>query len=219
MSGVSVWDTAAKEDIGTLRQRFKILERSSYANSRMTMPDDSVGMVAERAPPLFGGIILIAIGIIVPFFIASVEPMEGSNLIFMILVPLVFCGLGLFVLSRHLRGDKWLFIHETHLELRHEKSDKGIPEAYKHIPLSDVVKILSHERVSESTDEDGGTQISVSQVTSILVYNPDEPDSRKNQELCLCATDIGSPSREESDAIAAALNLLILGTPLPSSAE
>ena len=82
-----------------------------------------------------------------------------------------------------------------------------------------MVKIISHERITESTDEDGGTQISVSQVTSILVYNPDEPDSRKNQELCLCATDIGSPSREESDAIAAALNLLILGTPLPSSAE
>ena len=219
MSGENVWDAATKGDIGTLRERFKTLERSTYANPRMTMPDDSVGMVAERAPPLLGGIISIAVGILVPFFIASQEPMEGPILILMILVPLAFCGGGLFLLSRHFRGDKWLFIHETHLELRHEKSEKGIPEAHKHIPLSDVVKILSHERVSESTDEDGDTQMSVSQVTSILVYNPDEPQSRKNQELCLCVTDIRSPTRDESDAIAAALNLLVLGTPLPSSTE
>lgn len=219
MSGVSVWDTGTKEDIGTLRQRFKTLEHSTYANPRMTMPDDSVGMVAERAPPLLGGIIFIAVGILVPFFIASQEPLEGPVLILMILVPLAFCSVGLFVLRRHLRGDKWLFIHQTHLELRHEKSDKGIPEPFKHIPLSDVVKILSHKRISESTDEDGSTQISVSHVTSILVYNPDEPESKKNQELCLCATDIGSPTKDESDAISAALNLLILGTPLPSSAE
>lgn len=219
MSGDSVWDAADKRDIGTLRERFTTLERSTYASPRMTMLDDSVGMVAERAPPLIGAIITIAIGILVPFFIASQEPMEGPILIFMILVPLAFCGGGLFLLSRHFRGDKWLFIHENHLELRHEKSEKGIPEAHKHIPLSDVVKIISHERISESHDQDGSTEISVSPVTSILVYNPDEPGSRENQELCLCATDIGSPTSEESDAIAAALNLLILGTPLPSSAE
>ena len=219
MNGDSVWDAADKRDIGTLRERFTTLERSTYANPRMTMLDDSVGMVAERAPPLFGGIISIAIGILVPFFIASQEPMEGSILIFMIVVPLAFCGFGLFLFSRHFRGDKWLFIHETHLELRHEKSEKGIPEAYKHIPLSDVVKIISHERISESTDEDGSTEISVSQVTSILVYNPDEPESRTDTELSNCVTDIRSQTREESDAIAAALNLLILGTSLPSSAE
>ena len=110
-------------------------------------------------------------------------------------------------------------LFQTHLELRHEKSEKGIPEAYKHIPLSDVVKIISHERISESTDEDGSTEISVSQVTSILVYNPDEPESRTDTELSNCVTDIRSQTREESDAIAAALNLLILGTSLPSSAE
>lgn len=219
MSDDSVWDAADKRDIGTLRERFKILERSTYANPRMNMLDDSVGMVAERAPPLIGAIIAIATGILVPLFIVSVEPMEGPILIFMIVVPLAFCGGGLFLLSRHFRGDKWLFIHENHLELRHEKSEKGIPEAYKHIPLSDVVKIISHERISESTDEDGSAQISVSQVTSILVYNPDEPESRKNQELCQCVTDIRSRTREESDAIAAALNLLILGTPLPSQSS
>lgn len=219
MSDDSVWDAADTRDIGTLRERFTTLERSTYANPRMTMLDDSVGMVAERAPPLIGAIITIAIGILVPFFISSQESMEGPILIFMFLVPLAFCGGGLFLLSRHFRGDKWLFIHENHLEFRLEKSEKGIPEAHKHILSSDVVKIISHERISETMDEDGSTDISVSQVTSILVYNPDEPESRTDTELSNCVTDIRSRTREESDAIAAALNLLILGTPLPSQSS
>ena len=112
-----------------------------------------------------------------------------------------------------------LFIHESHLELRHAKSEKGIPKEYKYILPSDVIKIISHERVTESTDQDGSTSISVNQVTSILVYNADEPESRTNQEFCLCVADIPSSSKEESDAISAALNFLILVIPLPSSVE
>ena len=132
---------------------------------------------------------------------------------------LVFSGAGAFLLRKHYRGDKWLFIHETHLELRYEKSEKGIPDEYKYILHSDVVKIISHERVTESTDQDGSTSTYVNQVTSILVYNAKKPESRTNQELCLCVTDIPSSSKEESDAIAAALNFLILDTPPPSSVE
>jgi hypothetical protein len=51
------------------------------------------------------------------------------------------------------------------------------------------------------------------------VYNKDEPESRTDQELCLCVTDIPSSTKEESDAIAAALNFLILATPPQSSVE
>jgi len=186
----------------------------------MTMHNDSVGIVAVRAPSLIMGVVSFAVGILTTLFLTT-QVTSGPDpiWIFIILVPLAFCGAGLFLLRQHFRGDKWLFIHENHLELRHEKSEKGIPEAYKHIPHSDVVKIISHERISESTDQDGSTEISVSQVTSLLVYNSDEPESRTDQELCLCVADIGSPTRKESDAIAAALNFLILGTPLPSSSE
>ena len=135
------------------------------------------------------------------------------------LVLLVFSGASLFLLGRQLRGDKWLFIHENHLELRHEKSEKGIPKEYKHIPFSDVVKIISHERVSERPDSDGSSTTSVSDVTSILVYNPDYPESRTEQEFCLCMTDIRSLTKAESDAVAVALNFLILGTPLPPKTD
>ena len=67
-------------------------------------------------------------------------------------------------------------------------------------------------------ESDGRTSTSVYYVTSIFVYDPDEPESRINQELCL-DLDIRSSSIKESDAIAVALNFLILGTPLPSSIE
>ena len=220
MSDDSVWDAADKRDIGTLRERFKVLERSTYANPRMTMLDDSVGMVAERAPPLIMAIIMTAVGILTPLFVNSqFGPLGAPDIILLGVVLFVFGGAGLLLISRHFRGDKWLFIHESHLEFRHEKSEKGIPEAHKHILSSDVVKIISHERISETMDEDGSTDISVSQVTSILVYNPDEPESRTDTELSNCVTDIRSRTREESDAIAAALNLLILGTPLPSQSS
>lgn len=220
MNGGGIWDAASDVDIGTLRERFRTLERSIFASPRMTMHNDSVGIVAVRAPSLIMGVVSFAVGILTTLFLTT-QVTSGPDpiWIFIILVPLAFCGAGLFLLRQHFRGDKWLFIHENHLELRHEKSEKGIPEAYKHIPHSDVVKIISHERISESTDQDGSTEISVSQVTSLLVYNSDEPESRTDQELCLCVADIGSPTRKESDAIAAALNFLILGTPLPSSSE
>ena len=220
MSGENVWDAATKGDIGTLRERFTTLERSTYANPRMTMLDDSVGMVAERAPPLIMAIIVTAVGILTPLFVKSqFGPLEAPDTILLGVILFVFGGAGLLLISRHFRGDKWLFIHENHLEFRLEKSEKGIPEAHKHILSSDVVKIISHERVSEKMDEDGSTDISVSQVTSILVYNPDEPESRTDTELSNCVTDIRSRTREESNAIAAALNLLILGTPLPSQSS
>jgi|TARA_B110000305_G_C19166368_1_gene505060 hypothetical protein len=216
MSGEGFWDVASKEDIGTLRERFNILERSTYTNPRMTMGNGSVGMDAERAPPLLGAIITIVIGIIVPPFVQmQFGPLDVLGFIMMGLVLLVFSGAGLFLLGRHLRGDKWLFIHENHLELRHEKSEKGIPKEYKHIPLSDVVKIISHERVSESPDSVEGSW----DVTSVLVYNPDYPESRTEQEFCLCMTDIRSSTKAESDAVAVALNFLILGTPLPPKTD
>ncbi|MDC1420350.1 hypothetical protein N8653_06500 [Euryarchaeota archaeon] len=221
MSGEGAWwDDASKENIESLRDRFNILESSTYASPRITMTNDSVDMVAERAPPLFGAIIIIAIGIITPLFVnTQFGPLGSLEFIFLGVVMLVFSGAGFLLLRQHFRGDKWLFIHETHLELRYAKSEKGIPKEYKYILPSDVIKIISHERVTESTDEDGSTSISVNQVTSILVYNADEPESRTNQELCLCMTDIPSSSKEESDAIAAALNFLILVIPLPSSIE
>lgn len=220
MSGQVVWDASSDVDIGSLRERFRILERSNFANPRMTMQNDSVGIVAVRAPALIMGVASLAVGILTTLFLTT-QVTSGPDpiWIFIILLPLLFCGAGLFLLRQHFRGDKWLFINENHLELRHEKSEKGIPERYKHIPFSDVIKIISHERITHSSDSDGSSQTSVSQVTSLLVYNSDEPESRTNQELCHCVTDIGSPTREESDAIAAALNFLILGTPLPSSAE
>ena len=221
MSGEGVWwDDASKENTESLRERFKFLESSVYASPRITMKNDSVGMVAEKAPPLFTAIIITAIGIITPFFInTQFGPLESLEFILLGVMMLVFSGAGAFLLRKHYRGDKWLFIHETHLELRYEKSEKGIPDEYKYILHSDVVKIISHERVTESTDQDGSTSTYVNQVTSILVYNTKKPESRTNQELCLCVTDIPSSSKEESDAIAAALNFLILDTPPPSSVE
>lgn len=217
MSGEGVWwDDSSKEKIGSLRERFNILESSTYASPRITMMNDSVGMVAERASPLFLAIISIAIGIITPLFVnTQFGPLESLDFIFLGATMLVFSGAGVFLLRQHFRGDKWLFIHETHLGLQYEKSEKGIPEEYKYVLPSDVVKILSHQRITESTDEDGSTSIYVNQVTSILVYNADEPESRTNKELCLCMIDIPSSSKKESDAIAAALNFLIFDTPLP----
>ena len=214
------WSNAGEENIGTLRERFNVLEKSPYASPRITMANDSVHMIAEKAPPIFMAIICIGIGIITPLFVnTQFGPLEGFDFVFLGAVMVVFSGACVLLLRHHLRGDKWLSIHETHLGLQYEKSDKGIPEEYKHILHSDVVKIISHERVTESTDEDGSTTTYVSQVTSILVYNKDEPESRTNQELCLCVTDIPSPTKEESDGIAAALNFLILATPPQSSVE
>ena len=184
------------------------------------MANDSVSMVAEKAPSIFAAIISIGIGITVPRLANSqYGPLEGFDFLLLGAVMVVFIGVGVLLLRRHLRGAKWLFIHETHLELRYEKSDKGIPEEYKHILHSDVVKIISHERITESTDQDGSTTTYVSHVTSILVYNKGEPESRTDHELCLCVADIPSSTKEESDAIAAALNFLILATPPQSSVE
>ena len=226
MSGEKVWwDDASKGNIGTLRERFNFLESSTYANPRMTMTNDSVGMIAQRAMPLFFGFIPLAFGTIplflIPSFLggASVASPEGLLVIsFAAVIMLSLGGSGVFLIRNHFRGDLWLFIHETHLELRHEKSEKGIPKEFKHILSSDVVKIFSEKYVSYSTDEDGLGSTSVDYLTSILVYDPDEPESRTNQELCL-DLDIHSPSIKESDAISVALNFLILGTPLPSSVE
>ena len=110
-------------------------------------------------------------------------------------------------------------VHEKHLELRHEKSEKGIPAEYKHVPVSNVVKILSHVRITEDSDSDGSSTTYENDVTSILLYNPDYPESRTDQEFCLCMTDIYSTTKAETDAITAALNFLIFGTPLPSKVE
>ena len=218
MNGGEVWwDDSSKGISESLRERFNILGNSPYASPRITMTNGSVVMVVGKAPSIFMAIIIGAIGIITPLFVnMSFGPMEGLDLIFLGIVMLAFTGTGVFLLILHFRGDKLLFIHENHLELRHEKSKKGIPEEYKYILLSDVVKIISHERVTESTDNDGSISTSVNQVTSILVYNADEPESRTNQELCLCMTDILSSTKEESDAIATALNFLILIMPPPS---
>ena len=214
------WSNAGEEQIGTLRERFNVLEKSPYASPRITMANDSVAIVAAKAPTILMAIISIGIGIITPLFVnTQFGPLEGFDFVFLGAVMVVFTGVGVLLLRQHLRGDKWLFIHETHLGLRYEKSDKGIPEEYKHILHSDVVKIISHERITESTDEDGSTTTYVSHVTSILVYNKDEPESRTDQELCLCVTDIPSSTKEESEAIAAALNFLILATPPQSSVE
>jgi hypothetical protein len=54
---------------------------------------------------------------------------------------------------------------------------------------------------------------------SILAYNPDYPESRTDPEFCRCMTDIHSSTKTESDAIAVALNFLILGSPLPAKAD
>ena len=221
MNGGEVWwDDSSKGNFESLRERFNILGNSPYASPRITMTNGSVVMVVGKAPSIFMAIIFGAIGIITPFFVnMNFGPLEGLEFIILGIVMLVFSGTGVFLLILHFRGDKLLFIHENHLELRHEKSKKGIPEDYKYILLSDVVKIISHERVTESTDNDGSISTSVNQVTSILVYNADEPESRTNQELCLCMTDILSSTKEESDAIATALNFLILIMPPPSSVE
>jgi hypothetical protein len=220
MSAEGFWDDASKGDIGTLRERFNILEGSTYASPRMTMRDGSVRMVAERAPPLIGALVAIAVGIILPFFVHNkFGPLEVTDSIMLGVVLLVFSGAGLLLLKQHLKGDKWLFIHEGHLELRYDKGGKGNSNETKHIPVSDVVKILSHERVSVHSDSDGSSTTSESDVTSILVYNPDHPESRTDLEFCRCMTDIHSSTKTESDAIAVALNFLILGTPLPSKAD
>jgi hypothetical protein len=214
------WDDASKEDIGTLSERFKIFEGSAYANPRMVMNEGSVRMVAERAPPLVGAIMAIGIGLILPFFVQmQFGPLETIEFILLGLVLLVFSGAGLLLLRQHLRGDKWLLVHEKHLELRHEKSEKGIPAEYKHVPVSNVVKILSHVRITEDSDSDGSSTTYENDVTSILLYNPDYPESRTDQEFCLCMTDIYSTTKAETDAITAALNFLIFGTPLPSKVE
>ncbi|MDB4865626.1 hypothetical protein OAI00_04600 [Euryarchaeota archaeon] len=224
MSGEEVWlDDANKENIETLRERFNILESSTYASPRITMKNDSVSMIAERALPLFFGFIPVAFGIIPFFFIAasgaSIASSEGLFLTSLaVVLMLFFGGTGIFMIRNHYRGDKWLFIHETHLELRHENSEKGILKEFKHILSSDIVKIISENYVTESTDEDGRNLTSVYYVTSILVYDPYEPESRTNQELCL-DLNIHSSSIKESDAISVALNFLILGIPLPSSTE
>ena len=226
MSVEGFWDDASKEDIGTLGERFKIFEHSTYANPRMTMNEGSVRMIAERAPPLIGAIMAIGIGLILPFYVQmQFGPLNTLDFILLGLVLLVFSGVGLLALRQHLRGDKWLFIHEKHLELRHEKSEKGIPAEYKHIPVSNVVKILSNVRITEDSDSHsdsdsyGSSTTSENDVTSILLYNPDYPESRTDQEFCLCMTDIHSTTKAESDAITAALNFLIFGTPLPSKVE
>ena len=127
--------------------------------------------------------------------------------------------MGVFMIRDHYRGDIWLFIHETHLELRHEKSEKGEFDEFKHILYSDIVKIISEKYVTESRSDSGihsTTSTETNYITTILVYDPDEPESRTNQELCL-DLDIPSSSIKESNAIAVALNFLILGTPLKSS--
>ena len=157
---------------------------------------------------------------VVPFFVQmQFGPLETLEFILLGLVLLVFSGAGLLLLRQHLRGDKWLFIHEKHIELRHEKSEKGIPAEYKHIPVSNVVKILSQVHITEDSDSDGSSTTYENDVTSILLYNPDYPESRTDQEFCLCMTDIHSTTKAESDAITAALNFLIFGTPLPSKSE
>ena len=226
MSGEGVWsDDESKENIETLRERFNILESSTYASPRITMKNDSVSMIAERALPLFFGFIPVAFGIIPFFFIptllggAPIASSEGLFLTSLAVVLMLFLGgTGIFMIRNHYRGDKWLFIHETHLELRHENSEKGILKEFKHILSSDIVKIISENYVTESTDEDGRNSTSVYYVTSILVYDPYEPESRTNQELCL-DLNIRSSSIKESDAISVALNFLILGIPLPSGTE
>jgi hypothetical protein len=224
MSVEGFWDDTSKEDIGTLGERFKIFEHSTYADPRMTMNEGSVRMIAERAPPLIGAVMAIGIGLIVPFFVQmQFGPLNIIDSILLGLVLLAFSGAGLILLRQHLRGDKWLFIHEKHIELRHEKSEKGIPAEYKHVPVSNVVKILSHVRITEDSDShsdsDGSYTTYENDVTSILLYNPDYPESRTDQEFCLCMTDIHSTTKAESDTITAALNFLIFGTPLPSKME
>lgn len=211
---------------GPLRERFNILESSTYASPRITMTNDSVGVFVESPPaPLFVAIIVFTIGIITlifgggAFLVNKVSPSWVMFLLFWALLMIFLFSVGGNLIWKHFLGDKWLFIHETHLELRYEKSEKGIPEEYKHILHSDVVKIISQERVTENSTSDYNTTYTIHPVTSMLVYNADEPESRTNQDLCLCVTDIPSSSKEESDAIAAALNFLILATPLPSSVE
>ena len=206
---------------GPLRERFNILESSTYASPRITMTNDSVSVFVESPPaPLFVAIIVFTIGIITLIFGGGaflVSKSLGFFIFWAVIMILLFVPGGN-LLWKHFLGDKWLFIHETHLEWRYEKSEKGIPEEYKHILHSDVVKIISQVRVRYNQGEHT-SNYTYHPVTSMLVYNADEPESRTNQDLCLCVTDIPSSSKEESDAIAAALNFLILATPLPSSVE
>ena len=103
MSGENVWDAATKGDIGTLRERFTTLERSTYANPRMTMLDESVGMVAERAPPLIMAIIVTAVGILTPLFVKSqFGPLEAPDTILLGVVLFVFGGAGLLLSLIHI---------------------------------------------------------------------------------------------------------------------
>ena len=101
MSGEGVWwDDASKENTKSLRERFKFLESSAYASPRITMKNDSVGIVAERAPPLVTAIIIIAIGIITPFFInTQFGPLESLEFILLGVIMLVFSGAGAFYLG------------------------------------------------------------------------------------------------------------------------
>ena len=205
---------------GPLRERFNILESSTYASPRITMTNDSVSVFVESPPaPLFVAIIVFTIGIITLIFGGGAFLVSKSLWFFIFwawLMILLFVAGGN-LLWKHFLGDKWLFIHETHLELRYEKSEKGIPEEYKHILHSDVVKIISQVRVRVDGDHD--STYTYHPVTSMQVYNADELNQELIKGSIFAWTDIPSSSKEESDAIAAALNFLILATPLPSSVE
>ena len=110
------WSNAGEENIGTLRERFNVLEKSPYASPRITMANDSVAIVAAKAPTILMAIISIGIGIITPLFVnTQFGPLEGFDFVFLGAVMVVFTGVGVLLLRQHLRGDKWLFIHETHL--------------------------------------------------------------------------------------------------------
>ena len=209
---------------GPLRERFNILESSTYASPRITMTNDSVSVFVESPPaPLFVAIIVFTIGIITlifgggAFLVSKVSPSWVMLLLFWAWLMILLFVAGGNLLWKHFLGDKWLFIHETHLEWRYEKSEKGIPEEYKHILHSDVVKIISQVRVRVDGDHD--STYTYHPVTSMQVYNADELNQELIKGSIFAWTDIPSSSKEESDAIAAALNFLILATPLPSSVE
>ena len=206
---------------GPLRERFNILESSTYASPRITMTNDSVSVFVESPPaPLFVAIIVFTIGIITLIFGGGVFLVSKSLWFFIFwawLMILLFVAGGN-LLWKHFLGDKWLFIHETHLEWRYEKSEKGIPEEYKHILHSDVVKIISQVRVRYNQGEHT-SNYTYHPVTSMQVYNADELNQELIKGSIFAWTDIPSSSKEESDAIAAALNFLILAIPLPSSFE
>jgi hypothetical protein len=206
---------------GPLRERFNILESSTYASPRITMTNDSVGVFVESPPaPLFVAIIVFTIGIITLIFGGGAFLFSKSLgfFIFWAVIMIVLFVVGGNLLWLNFLGDKWLFIHETHLEFRYEKSEKGIPEEYKHILHSDVVKIISQVRVMVNQG-DHNTTYTYHPVTSMLVYNADELERVLMKGSIFAWTDIPSSSKEESDAIAAALNFLILATPLPLSVE